>query len=349
MMSGQLLTDRYMAHGYGQRDEAVLNAPRSPRIGYHATLDGAASLLGKNTLAAFGFGEEHAHLPEDPRCLQVALRSLHTSAFYETWEVDGPVRHGRDGDVRWSRGDGWLFAAVEADEHTHDGPRETARHIYSRLAGFLAEQPENHVQRLWNYLGDINAGDGDEERYKLFCQGRADGIGDMFSTGFPAATAIGHHADRHLMQVYLLAGGAPGLRVENPRQVSAWEYPRQYGPTPPSFSRATLLGSGDMLAISGTAAVIGHASVHEGNPRAQLDETLANLNALLASAGIGSGFDAHSPLKIYVRHREHLDLLGAALDERLPGVPKLFLHGDICRRELLLEIDGWRRVADAKA
>ena len=32
----------------------------------------------------------------------------------------------------------------------------------------------------------------------------------------------------------------------------------------------------------------------------------------------------------------------AFLKRRLPGVPVLLLHGDICRSELLVEIDGWR-------
>jgi chorismate lyase/3-hydroxybenzoate synthase len=347
MMSGQRLTDRYMAHGDGQRDEAVLNAPRSPRIGYRLAQDHAAALLGPRTLAVFGFGEERTYLPDDPRWLQVTLCPLDAPPLYETWEVDGPVTHGRVGDVRWSRGGDWLFVAMEADERIHGGPRETARHMYGAIATFLTAQPGYHVQRLWNYLGDINKGDGDDERYKLFCQGRADGMGAMFSGDFPAATAIGHRADRHVMQVYLLAGMAPGRRIENPRQVSAWEYPRQYGPTPPSFSRATLLGQGDMLAISGTAAVIGHASAHAGDPLAQLDETLTNLDALLASAGIGPGFNADSPLKIYLRHREDFRQIGGVLEQCLPGVPKLYLLGDICRSELLLEIDGWRHVADA--
>jgi chorismate lyase/3-hydroxybenzoate synthase len=168
------------------------------------------------------------------------------------------------------------------------------------------------------------------------------GMGEWFASGFPAATAIGHHAGEHLLQVYLLAGLSPGRRVENPRQVSAWEYPRQYGRTPPTFSRATVLCTGDALAISGTASVIGHATAHEGQVIAQLDETLRNLDALLASGGLPEGFDHDSPLKVYVRHREHAPLIHQALAMRLPGVPLLLLHGDICRADLLLEIDGWR-------
>jgi chorismate lyase/3-hydroxybenzoate synthase len=130
--------------------------------------------------------------------------------------------------------------------------------------------------------------------------------------------------------------------VENPRQVSAWRYPREYGPTPPSFARAMRLPASDALAISGTAAVVGHASAHRDDLQAQLIETLANLEALLASGGMAAGFDTHSPLKAYVRSAADASQVRAFFAQHLPGVPVLLLHGDICRRELLVEVDGWR-------
>jgi chorismate lyase/3-hydroxybenzoate synthase len=98
----------------------------------------------------------------------------------------------------------------------------------------------------------------------------------------------------------------------------------------------------DVLAISGTAAIVGHASAHEGDLDAQLDETLTNLEALLASADMPAGFDTHSPLKAYVRHPADAPRVRDLLHRRLPGVPVLLLHGDVCRSELLVELDGWR-------
>jgi chorismate lyase/3-hydroxybenzoate synthase len=307
----------------------------APRVGYSAS-----PRLDASVLAAFGFTlapASHA----DPRWTDVALAPIGPSV-HEYWTVDGAVASGRDGDIRFARGGGWLFAAMDIDERAHGGPAGAARHAYDRLTRFLAGQPERHVQRLWNYLGGINAGDGDEERYKLFCQGRAQGMGTFFGEGFPAATAIGHHAGEHLLQVYLLAGPQPGRRVENPRQVSAWQYPRQYGATAPTFSRATMLASGDALAISGTASVVGHVSTHAGNLAAQLEETLLNLDAVLESGDMPAGFDAHSPLKVYIRHPGDAPFVRDALAARLPDAPLLLLHGDVCRADLLLEIDGWR-------
>lgn len=146
-------------------------------------------------------------------------------------------------------------------------------------------------------------------------------MGEVFAHGFPAATAIGHHADEALLQVYLLATDRPGTRVENPRQVSAWRYPRQYGRTPPSFARATLLPAGDVLAISGTAAVVGHASAHAGDIDAQLAETLRNLDALLAAGGLPPGFDRSAPLKAYVRRPEHAAAVAGFAATHFPQAP----------------------------
>jgi len=293
------------------------------------------------TLAVFGFGAGAAH-SDDPRWLSVPLESFDAPEILEIWQVDAPVSHGRLGDLRWSAGAGWLFAAIELDEGAYGGPAGAGEVAYGQLSQFLGIRPEQHVVRIWNYLGAINQGEGDEERYKHFCDGRAAGMGSFFAEGFPAATAIGHHEIGHRLQVYLLACDQPGRRVENPRQVSAWRYPRQYGRTPPSFARAMALPAGDALAISGTAAVVGHASAHEDDLEAQLSETLTNLESLLASAGMSAGFDTRSPLKAYIRHAVDAPHVRDFLQRRLPGVPVLALHGDICRSELLVEIDGWR-------
>jgi chorismate lyase/3-hydroxybenzoate synthase len=313
---------------------------RAPQVSYR-TADAVALLDEPGVLAVFGFSPDAPHLA-DPRYLQVALEAFEASPPLELWRVDAPVNHGTEGALRWSAGGGWLFAAIELDEREHGGPCATATLAYDALHRFVAARHARHVLRVWNYIGAINHGDGDAERYKRFCEGRATGMGDFFAEGFPAATAIGHRAAAHRLQVYLLACDQPGERIENPRQVSAWCYPRQYGRTPPSFARAMTLPARDVLAISGTAAVVGHASAHQDDLTAQLDETLTNLEALLSSADMAPGFDHHSPLKAYVRHASDAPRVRTILQQRLPGVPLLLLQGDICRSELLVEIDGWR-------
>lgn len=306
---------------------------------------GVASTLleAPDTLAVFDFGGATDRIP-DARHLRIPLSPLTNDGLHECWSVDAEVARGFSGGLRWAAGGGWRFVAVEIDEAGCGGIEAASERAYDLLLAHVAASPERHLQRIWNYLGAINAGTGDHERYRLFCNGRARGLAARGVKHYPAATAIGHHGREGLLQVYALCAAEPGHPLENPRQVSAWKYPRQYGPTAPSFARAMRLPGG-ALAISGTAAVIGHASRHADDVAAQADEAVANLHALLERAALPM-FDASSPLKVYVRRPPDAEHVGAALTRHLdPSVPRILLHGDICRRELLVEIDGWSNLS----
>jgi chorismate lyase/3-hydroxybenzoate synthase len=151
------------------------------------------------------------------------------------------------------------------------------------------------------------------------------------------------------LQIYWLSAAHPGHPLENPRQVPAWEYPRQYGLRPPSFARA-MLGPERRalpLMLSGTAAVVGHASHHPDDVAAQLRESFRNLDALLDRArarvpAMPLEFGALSLLKVYVRHAADRARIESEIATHLaPDVPRLLLQADVCRRELLVEIDGF--------
>jgi chorismate lyase/3-hydroxybenzoate synthase len=101
----------------------------------------------------------------------------------------------------------------------------------------------------------------------------------------------------------------------------------------------------DTLYASGTASILGHASVHPNDTAAQLDETVANLEALLqralASQRLKAGrLGPDSLVKVYVRHARDAALVEHGLRQHLGDeVPLLILAADICRTELLLEIE----------
>ena len=308
-----------------------------------------AQVLADDVLAVFGFGDA-APRHEDPRYLRVGLQPQGTAPL-EIWRGRGPVTHGRDGDVAWSEDGALQFGVIELDEgdlDTGDGDIEaTACRIYARLTEFTRARGYPHLLRIWNYLDGITHGDGDAERYRVFCVGRARGLGSFDPHALPAATAVGRSDDARRLLVYWLAARTPGTPLENPRQISAYRYPRQYGPQPPSFARGMLPASAQVpLLISGTAAVVGHESRHAESVSAQLEETLVNLDTLIAIAHaqrpeLPARMGAGTVLKVYVREREEMDAVTRQLRERLdPAVPFLVLHAAICRRELRVEIDG---------
>ena len=261
---------------------------------------------------------------------------------------------GRDGALAWASDGALAFGAIEVDEREHataDDPTGiigAATHAYARLTAFTQAGTTPHLLRIWNYLDAITDGQGDAERYRQFCIGRARGLGEFDPARLPAATAIGRCDGARKLQVYWLSAAAPGTPVENPRQVSAWRYPRDYGPQPPTFARAMLppTDSAMPLLLSGTASVVGHATLHAGALLAQVGETLANFDALLGAArerqpALPAQFGAGTRLKVYVRDRADMDAVAAALDAHFGGrVPFFLLHAAICRRDLAVEIDG---------
>ena len=316
--------------------------PATLRASYVAPADGG-STLPEDTLACIGFGDVASH--PDPRAFVVALQPLGPVPMAELWRGSGPATVGRDGDVHWAHDGTHLFARLALDERAAGGIEHAADAGYRRVLEFTRDCGFPHLVRIWNYFDAINAGAGDAERYRRFCVGRAAALAAAYPPErLPAATAIGRDGDGSTLQLYWIATRAPGDAIENPRQQSAYRYPRRYGPAAPSFSRAMAL-DGRILLISGTASVVGHATNHAGDALAQLDETLANMASLCATAHarhprIPPALGRGSILKVYVRDPAAEAQVRAALQPRLPeGCVPLYLRGDICRDDLLLEID----------
>jgi chorismate lyase/3-hydroxybenzoate synthase len=303
-----------------------------------ATLD--ALLAEADVLAVFGFGAAAPAWREDSRYLRVALEPF-ARAPYEVWRVAGPVETSTRGVLRWATDGDFAFAALELDETVHGGLAGAAQEGYLQLTRWLGAHGM-HALRIWNHIDAINLGVGDEERYRQFCSGRAAGMRAGFTHGYPAATAIGVRDSRRVLQVYCLAARRAGAPVENPRQMNAWRYPREYGPDAPCFARALRAPTHSaQVYISGTAAIVGHTSRHNDDFAAQLGETLANIDSVLDAAQVDkTDRYAQCLMKAYVRRDEDFAAAMQGLKAAHPLVAPLLLCGDICRSELLVEIDG---------
>lgn len=304
-------------------------------------LDRAPSVLGENVLACV----EHGATPpagDDPRRIHVPLPVLAGPAV-ELWEADAPVRPGREGRIDYARSEAVLFAQLRVDAAAMRDPRVATAGAYAELLAFFARRPDWHWVRSWNYIGDIHRnvsqGDDDTERYRQFVLGRHEVLSAEagFEARLPAATAIGTSGCELL--IYVLGARQPGVQIENPRQVSAFRYPRQYGPRSPSFSRARRLdwSDGADLIVSGTASVVGHETAHPGDAQRQLRETLENLQQLRRDAG-AERWSAVST-KLFVRNAGTYADVQAATTDLLPDTDLCVLEGAICRTDLALEVE----------
>jgi chorismate lyase/3-hydroxybenzoate synthase len=310
---------------------------------------------GRDVLARIRFGRQ-APAADDPRDIHLPLAQFGPPRM-ELWQSALPVDCDWDDGIGFAHNGEIVFGHIKLLECELDNIAAATFRAYARLTLFLERMDYPCLLRCWNYLYDINRGHNDErptdqERYKQFSLGRYQVLIDFAASSvLPAGTAIGMHEPGLLL--YFLAARQPGRQVENPRQVSAFHYPRQYGPRGPSFSRAMLMPSehGSRLLVSGTASVVGHATRHPHDAAAQLNETLANLQALLQQAA-ETGGAAHGwtpqTLKVYLRDPAHYEFARARLDRVLPaGTPIVCLEGAICRTDLQVEIEGVYAAATA--
>lgn len=279
----------------------------------------------------------------------------------EVWYADGPIEEGRAGQVRFRANSNLLFGSVVVSEFASSAEsavptslEDATERAYREIFQCIEQRGFVHLWRIWNYFPEINRETGATERYRqfnsarrrAFMQARRAVVGHV-----PAACALGSAAGGPLT-IYFLASTDPAMAIENPRQISAYDYPPQYGPASPVFSRAVLSRGTPHAAlwISGTASILGHRTVHEGNVLAQTREAANNIQALVEEANRhadASRFDAGDLFyKVYLRRTEDYPICAEELRRAFgPRATMLYLNADVCRSELLVEIEGFGAAA----
>jgi enamine deaminase RidA (YjgF/YER057c/UK114 family) len=286
----------------------------------------------------------------------------------EIWRLPGPMHSGQHAGVRYRHNGRLLFASLalseaqfldaasaRGDSASGDTPRSDSAGAlrratdagYRQLFAALETLGFPYPLRIWNFLSEINGASGDGERYWHFNGARQAvflGLNRSISGNVPAASAVGVGPASPL-SVYCIASARAPIALENPRQMSAWDYPAQYGPRSPTFARACIADdAARTLFISGTASIVGHASTHAGDHCEQTREVLRNIRALVDTANerVGGARYALDRLyyKVYVRRAEHQPGIERELRREVGAAARvLYLQADICRHDLLVEIE----------
>jgi chorismate lyase / 3-hydroxybenzoate synthase len=274
---------------------------------------------------------------------------------YEVWRcAQQQARSGERGRVQYRHAADVVFGSLIIPESATSGGATSALQssteaAYREIFSVLEALRMPHLVRVWNYLPDISGETHGAERYWQFNSARQDAFiacGRTVTGGVPAACGVGSPRGAPLV-IYFLASSSPPTSIENPRQISAYHYPPQYSPRSPTFSRACVanFARAPALFISGTASILGHATVHRGDAAAQTRETMSNIRALLAAANATPNAVARFALdalwyKAYVRHSSDLAAIEAELRANLGSDARvLYLHADLCRQDLLIEIE----------
>jgi enamine deaminase RidA (YjgF/YER057c/UK114 family) len=254
----------------------------------------------------------------------------------ERWSASGQHRPVHAGCFVGCCTDDYLFlhTSMPASAGTL---RAASRDVYRELLAQVHTLGYGQLVRIWNYVPDINAGAGDEENYRQFCWGRAEGF-DGAEWALPAATGTGSADGRLYISALCARSGIDVRHHENPRQISAYRYPRAYGPRAPSFARATYLRSGEreLYLLSGTASIVNHETRHAGCLNRQMEETSRNVASLAAL------YPHLQPaaVRCYLRHADDQAACLQAYTEHFPGFPApALLQSALCRDDLLVELE----------
>jgi enamine deaminase RidA (YjgF/YER057c/UK114 family) len=333
-----------------------LTPAESRSQGWHGVLGAVAFADGARDPQGGGdFPVAHVHTP--------VLSDV--QEMLEVWRAGDRVQAGSLGRVRYARDGEFFFGSVAVHETELTSPDASGQHAplelatdlaYREMYAALAAAGNPQLVRVWNYIPDINLDTYGLERYRHFNTARQAASlasGRAVAGNVPAASALGGASGSPLTIYFLASRHAPAF-IENPRQMSAYRYPAQYGPRSPAFSRATVLGEGSeaTLFVSGTASIVGHRTLHAGDPAAQTRETLVNIESLIEEAARRTSIELLRletlAFKVYVRAPRDLPIIRVELESALGSDANLlYLKADICRQDLAVEIEavggaGWR-------
>jgi enamine deaminase RidA (YjgF/YER057c/UK114 family) len=289
----------------------------------------------------------------------------------ESWAIGGrevEVAHHRPGvlSVRYD-GVRWVCCGFGS------GAPENGAGVYDQTAHALQEMKAalasagsgyEHVVRTWFYLGQITEPEADSERYKELNRARTDFYQDIpfycsllqpnIPHGvYPASTGIGMDGrdlafgclalDTQRKDVFLLP-------LENPQQTPAYAYHPRYSPKSPKFSRAMafVMGTYVTVWISGTASIVNSESCHLGDAAKQTEQTLDNIERLISAEnftfhgvkGAGATLTDLAKVRVYIKRPQDYPACRAVCERRLGAVPVIYVVADVCRPELLVEIEG---------
>lgn len=249
------------------------------------------------------------------------------------------------------------------------GIEEQARFSFESIKKILDKEKLefSDIVRQWNYIEDIvivESREGTErQNYQIFNDIRSIfyGTADFKSLGYPSATGIGMNTGGIIID-FIAMKKSPAVSIvplKNPRQVDAHRYSQNQlvgdalqevsRKTTPKFERGKTVSIGNyhMVYISGTAAILGEETIPEDSVEKQTVITIQNIQELvsiknLKDHGVTGTLSPRplSYLRVYVKNKTEIPSVRQICEEYFPGVPSLYLVADVCRANLLVELEG---------
>ncbi|BDD11099.1 PTS cellobiose transporter subunit IIC [Fulvitalea axinellae] len=216
------------------------------------------------------------------------------------------------------------------------------------------------VVRQWNYIERITDMQEDIQHYQLYNEVRNEFYGATeWKAGFPAATGIGMSAGGVIIDLVAVSGDVRIVPIDNPDQIDAHRYGQKvlvgnnlsHGSekTAPQFERAKYQGNGVAgdLFISGTASIKGELTIAIDDAAEQTRVTAKNIDTLISGDNLRPrelpATDDLRPdyIRVYVKRHDDFDAIRQVCEETYSEAQALYVIADVCRDNLLVEIEGY--------
>lgn len=296
------------------------------------------------------------HFPTDtPLVSYVAQHTAsgHLTAEVITLEQEATIIRRTNYIILESNGTRELMTSGIIPDSINGSTFTQSTEIFGCIAKILGESrfSANDIYRQWNYIEGITVENDGSQNYQEFNDARSIFYSAAeWDNGYPAATGIGSSAGGVMVDLYAVQGKEINSPIDNPLQIAAHSYSQKVlaqntqatlpEKTTPKFERARITGT--TIHISGTAAIRGEASSESNDILAQTEATMQIMNHLVAKENIPAlcNDTEYDFLRIYVKHRDDIPQVQQYMEQHYPTPLKHYLVSDICRPELLIEIEG---------
>ncbi|MBQ8852971.1 MAG: hypothetical protein IJZ67_01535 [Alistipes sp.] len=231
--------------------------------------------------------------------------------------------------------------------------------VFSKLDSILSAHgfAVDDIVRQWNYIGDIVGQREGKQNYQEFNDARTIYYrGGAWKSGYPAATGIGAAGEGIIVGCIAFKSSKNSIYpIDNPLQVAAHIYSDKVlidnaadaMKSTPKFERAKVIvtNRGACCFVSGTAAIRGEQSVDAESVTMQTIRTIENIAHLispenLARYGCAPYELEYAQLQVFIKRAEDYELVKTVVEHTFPKLRVLYTVADVCRSELLVEIEG---------
>lgn len=216
-----------------------------------------------------------------------------------------------------------------------------------------------HIIRQWNYIGNITDFENGNQHYQLFNNARSEFYKNVdFPNGYPAATGISMSLNTIFVSVLAVVPTTKTVitAIDNSLQIPAYNYSESvliegktnHLKTTPKFERGKFITNGKsrIFYVSGTAAIRAEQSTNPNDAALQTQQTIENINFLISNENIQrytiekNVYLSLNSIRVYVKRCENYALIKAEVEKAWPNVAAIYLLAEVCRTELLVEIEG---------